>query len=246
MATRKQVLLLDQLENKLSIELKPGMVIIDDISEKERTFTEEMAKNIHLSGKDVYNFNPCIACYATEGHIYITPMFAGLEVTLKSYGFVSMNFQIPVSNTEYVKGLKSRWTCIKETSRTFVRNMLFEQCKAQSKVSKVKPLDAAFLENCLEIPEKGLTVVKKHEMMVYYPFIHSSLFRAPNFKLVGKYYVDGDITVFVNVDGRTYITKGRVNALLDHGFKKKTMFVPMSNDERMFWPFDKRKWDDIS
>ena len=65
MANQKheQFILLNRLENEFSIELKPGMVIVDDISEEERTFTEEMAENIEAQGQDIYCFNPCTICY---------------------------------------------------------------------------------------------------------------------------------------------------------------------------------------
>ena len=246
MANQKheQFILLNRLENEFSIELKPGMVIVDDISEEERTFTEEMAENIEAQGQDIYCFNPCTICYSTEGHIYLSPMSHDFEKSLKHYGFIYKNFSVPISVIEYVKGLKNRWDHIREAVDDFQREALAEKCKAHSKT--VKPLDDEFLKNCLEIPERGLTVEKQHGMMVYYPFIQNSLFREPDFKLIGKYYTSANITVFVNVDGKTYITKGRVSELREHGFRKRQMFVPMSHDEIMFWPFDKSKWKSIS
>lgn len=246
MANQKheQFILLNRLENEFSIKLRPGMVIVDDISEEERTFTEEMAENIKAPGRDIYCFNPCTICYATEGHIYITPMLPCFEKSLKNYGFIYKDFSIPISKIEYVKGYKSRWGHIKEAVKDFQRESLAESCKAHSKT--VKPLDDEFLKNCLEIPERGLTVEKQHGMMVYYPFIQNSLFREPDFKLIGKYYTSANITVFVNVDGKTYITKGRVSKLREHGFRKKQMLVPMSHGESMSFPFDKSKWKSIS
>lgn len=248
MANQKheQFILLDRLEDEFSIKLRPGMVIVDDISEEERTFTEEMAENIKAPGQDIYCFNPCTICYATEGHIYITPMLPCFEKSLKNYGFIYKDFSIPISKIEYVKGYKSRWSHIKEAVKDFQRKSLAESCKAQSEINHITPLDDEFLENCLEIPENGLTVKKQHGMMVYYPFIQDSLFRDPDFKLVGKYYTSDKVTVFVNVDGKTYITKGRVSELRKHGFRKKLMFVPMTNNESMFWPFNNLKWESIS
>lgn len=242
----EQFILLNLLESKFSIELRPGMVIVNNISEEEKTFTEEMAKNIKVSGQDIYCFNPITICYATEGHIYVTPMLPYFEKSLKKYGFIYRDFSIPISPIEYVKGYKSRWDHIKKAVLDFQREALAESCKAQGEINHITPLDDEFLENCLEIPEKGLTVKKQHGMMVYYPFIRDSLFRDPDFKLVGKYYTSNKVTVFVNVDGKTYITKGRVSELRKHGFRKKLMFVPISNGESMFWPFNRLKWESIS
>ncbi len=242
----KQFVSLDWLENEFSIELRPGMVIVDDISEEERTFTEEMAENIKAPGQDIYCFNPCTICYSTKGHIYLSPMSPEFEKSLRHYGFIYKNFSIPISNIEYVKGLKNRWDHIRDAVDDFQKEALAEKCTAQSETNYITPLDDEFLENCLEIPENGLTVKKQHGMMVYYPFIQYSLFREPDFKLIGKYYTSDNITVFVNVDGKTYITKGRVSKLREHGFRKKPMFVPMSHGESMFWPFDGSKWKSIS
>lgn len=236
---------LEELINDYSLELKPGMIFVNTIAEGETYFTKLCAEQLITYYSNYFFSNMLRVSYVVDGKIYITPFVRIAVDTLKENRFTEKYFKIPMELNQYPKGLKSKWESLEAEAEKVKKEELIDDCIEYSNEIGIAPLDPSYMKNCLEINDKGLKVKKDEAYITYYPFIKRDIFTEPNWELIGKYRTLNSITVFIDKEGKTYLTKipGFSEILRHVGYRSKKIFVPMANGEEIIDPIDKEKWD---
>ena len=82
-----------------------------------------------------------------------------------------------------------------------IRNL----CQAQAKKNGVTAITVQELTDakCIEVPEDGIEILAENATR-FYPEVSDT---KANVRFVGHFNVRGQYTIFVNVDGRSYLTK---------------------------------------
>lgn len=238
---------LEKLIKDYSLELKPGMTFVNTIAEGETHFTRLDAEQLITYYSNYFFSNMLRVSYVVNEKIYVTPFVRIAVDTLKENRFTEEYFKIPMELNQYPKGLKSKWESLEAEAEKVKKEELIDDCIEYSNEIGIAPLSPDYMENCLEITDKGLKVKKDEAYITYYPFIKRDIFTEPNWELIGKYNTLNSITVFIDKEGKTYITKkvGFSRVLKCAGYRNKKIFVPMAYGEEIIDSIYKDKWDQL-
>ena len=233
---------------KNSIRVYPGMIVVYPqfgMSEEELFKTEEVPK---FNG--MYNTNNSTVAFCYNNEFYCTPITCKAIRTLKKKGFVKGNLRVPFSNWEYPKKEKRRWDELRDLARKDKEDTFHEECIRYSKKHGIGTLSSEVLSNCMELPARGILVLKKAKnpyKETYYPIVDQVL-DVTTAERLGRYSKNNGVVVFVYQDGKTMLTKGYgiINKLRSAGYQEASLYVPFSNNEEIVNPEIKRRWESIN
>ena len=164
---------------------------------------------------------------------------------LNEAGLKESNFYVPFANGNFPTLLKDHWFELKMEQWTECEQELEEACRKYCKENGIGTIPDSLLSQCLQIPDEGMEMKNLYGLTWTFPLIQSGLFdcTCPNY--LGKYNTKNGVCVFVNSDGKTYITRNWhvLSALVKAGYaKSKNFFVPLSSGEIPTDPKLLSKW----
>ncbi len=114
-----------------------------------------------------------------------------------------------------------------------IRENFEKSCESYSQKRGIRGLSKKLLERCMEIPKEGITIkYGKRFKEVYKALIISESIDAPMLNYLGGYSINNGYCLFVNADGRTFLTKDPevIKALENGNYIKRDWFVPLSEE----------------
>jgi len=124
----------------------------------------------------------------------------------------------------------------------------FEQeCIEYCKKLFIFEIEPKFLKKAIQIPNDGIQVKYLYFEDIRYPIISGTKLDAWAKDNLGTYNYKNDCVVFVNTDGKTYITRGYkiIEKLKEAGFRQKDTFVPLSEGEKIIDFSLAKRWEKL-
>lgn len=240
----KHSLTLAELKRDYAIKLEDGMIIIN----QETSFENEVnIENLIKKYDYCYSQNEKYVCFIDEKEVFITFKNQYVIDFLEDHKFKAENFIMPLSEDNVLKYQKVRMNKVKERLNDVLEQQFSNYCIKYCEENGIFSLAKEQIENCFEIPEKGITVKRKMGIIQYMPFLQPKNFDKKQFEMLGKYNAHNGRVSFVYRDGKTYIAKGYaiIYELEKAGYQRANMLVPISNGEEIINPELRALWEKI-
>lgn len=167
--------------------------------------------------------------FIIEREMFVAHYTKKLMRLLDEAGFSKAGFQVPFSNWDYPIDFKHEWDKLYEQS-LIQRDLEYkEDCEKYCLEHGIGKLSDELLENCFKVPKAGVR---------YRHLGNSSYFRPDRFNiqdLLGRFCTNNGTIVFYHADGEEFITRKWevIPALLNAGYIKSDLYVPLSNGEEI-------------
>ena len=215
-----------------------GMKIVSLVSHSVRALDVE-AISRRYKKTNVFNYQPEVISVIFDGKYYLLPTTQNNIDTLLSFGIIhSTDFDLNLKENDYPEDKENmkKWMELLTRGAEARKDEFMQACKKRAIKNGIKPVPNKELANCLEIPEVGLRVkiVDNHfydEETTYQPIVK---YLAPDsITHVGTYSTYNGKVIFVNYDGKTYLSKGThiVNVLNSLNYAVHPYYVPFSNTD---------------
>ena len=195
-----------------------------------------------------YGWNNGKVSFVTEdGSYYVTPFCIEVAEALKKLGFTEGDLYVPFSNGDIPKdtALATRWeTLCKEARRLFDERQKRERIERYEKIAqekRLKTLPEAVYQISLLIPQEGLETSWFGEKSITKPVYD---WQIPD--CMGTYCQNNGKISFVDANGKMYVTpfcQEVAKMLNEAGYKRDTLFVPLSNGEDIIDPTTAARWE---
>ena len=196
-----------------------------------------------------YACNNGVTCYCIDGAIYVTPSTRKVEEALA--GFSHKLFYVPFSNGDLPSREfeRTKWEYLIRMRKAEMMSDFRIECINYSNTLGIGSLNEDILEEkCIELPETGVHVKHVYFETDYFPFFAGAYFDIVHPRsMLGTFYANNGIIVFITNDGRTMVTPcySMLPMLKAAGFRERAMFVPLSNGEVIQEPRLWAKWKSI-
>lgn len=171
--------------------------------------------------------------YLTNKEAYCVPWTRELIAQLNELGYQRRDFYVPFDSGDIPldKDDAREWRLLVAEALASYRDDFTEDCIRWSKRHGIGRLSSRLLENCLEVPERGLFVRNSWYDEKVSPMLNQYEPDPMASAYLGRYAINKGIVVFVYRDGRTFVGKGYglVRKLDRAGYQETGMFVPFSN-----------------
>ena len=212
---------------------------------------EELIDIAHIRSKfnDAYNVNNSTICYIVNHNVYVTPYTNAAIATLEKAGLTRQLFYVPLSNWDYPKDedLRTKWFHLRELAReSFLRDYEMN-CRKWCDEFGIKELSKATMARCMRIPQEGIPIKTPYYESFCYPACNEFCTNRIVFDRLGRYCMNNGIVLFVYRDGHSYLAKGCkiIDELIDAGYVKSDLFVPLSNGEQISDSELASQWEQI-
>lgn len=194
--------------------------------------------NLAINFDKCYTINNSIIGYCIDKKLFVSPFTNQIFSILKDLNFKDKKFKVPFSEGELPENEydKKIWSnLLKEAQLT---NLIYfeKECQGFCLNNDIQKVPITIIRNSIHIPAIGIKVTHPQFEATYYPLISNTILDFSNIQLLGTFNNKNDIVIFVDTNGRTYLTKGCeiVENLLSLGFtKRKDFIVPLSNGEEL-------------
>lgn len=214
--------------------------------EKKGIFDPSYAKKLSL--QHCYATNNGVIAYIDEGAVYVLPYSRIAMRELQENGFSEKGFYVPFSNWDYPVEKKNEWEKLKEEAKVLAKQDFKKDCITLAESKGVQELNSEFWEKCMKIPYSGLEVKHPYYENVIYPAIQGYVLDCVSSQKIGTYCINNGTCVFVNTQGDTYVTRDLqvIDKLIESGYKRNDLYVPLSNGETIVNRHFAEKWRRIS
>lgn len=230
------VLSMDLLKEK-AVKLYSGMIIVF------RPFGNAEMPPLNLSDivpkfNGCYALNSSIICFIDNNEVFVIPYMRAVMNCLCSAGFKKQEFRFPLDSfLYYPKEDEDKWYSLCTEAYQSYQDDFSDDCAFYCDNHNIGVISKETLENCLEIPLRGISVKDHYVEATYYEIIKHSLLGPTEFtddtaEKIGKFNSINGVVVFTYRDGKTYVTKGNaiLSELTNAGYTKSDRFcVPLSN-----------------
>lgn len=233
---------LKELENN-SISVTSGMEVVYPQLQQEESIDCSWAPKFN----GCYAVNSSTVAFVNNGELFITPYTRKVIRSLQSEGFREEYFYVPFSNGDYPKWKKTKWDNLRELANEANTEDFVNECINYCDNHGIGAISQQYLDNCFIMPKTGVRVKRYEYENIYYPIINDDCLSCVAIEKLGTYCTNNGVVIFVYRDGKTYVTKGYkiISELEDAGYKKKGLFVPFSNWERIEDSYLAARWEQI-
>lgn len=204
---------------------------------------------IKMKFDDAYSINNSTICFVTNHDVYVTPFTKDAIATLEKAGLTEKVFYVPLSNWEYPKdeGLRTKWFHLRELARQSFLREYEADCGKWCDELGIKELSKETMDSCMMIPRDGIPMKTPYYETFCYPACNEYCADDIVFDRLGRYCENNGIVLFVYRDGHTYLAKGYsiIGELINAGYIKSNMFVPLSNGEHITDSELASRWEQI-
>lgn len=204
-----------------------------------------------FGGANVYNYTGEVIGVLFEGEYYALPETRKNFKKLQDFNIQKADFALVFSENEYPQDpiVKGEWLAKLVRGAEERKEEFVEECQAWAQERNILTIPKKELENCLMIPEKGITVKVVDEEYdseeTYKPLVSNLTPRSIEY--VGSYSDYNGRVIFVNTDGKTYMAKGNhmVNLMKKLNFRHYGIFIPFEDNEVIINRDLRHLWEDI-
>ena len=227
---------------KNSIEITEKMEVFN----LEEQTTETLSSNLINHREKEFSIKRNEMAFTVDGSLYVTPYSRAAKKLLEKEGFEEKSFYVPFSDGTIPKKDALFWSHLcQKVAKQKNGNLLYE-CKETAKRKGIKKIPKKFLNESLIIPAEGVGVSRCGVYSKYHPMINTQkeILNTEESNCIGTYSYSNRVTIFVYVDGNTYVTKNQeiVNKLQKSGFKETKMFVPFASGEKILDSYFAERW----
>ncbi len=227
---------------KNSIKITEKMKIFN----VEKQTTETVPSELIHQRDEEFSIKGNEIAFTVDGNLYVTPYSRTAKKLLEKKGFREENFYVPFSDGTIPKKETLFWSHLcQKVAKQKKGNLLYE-CKETAERKELEKIPKKFLNESLIIPAEGIGVSKCGVYAKYYPLINTQkeVLNTDESNWIGTYSHSNRVTIFVYVDGNTYVTKNQeiVNKLEKAGFKETKMFVPFASGETILDSYFAERW----
>mgnify|MGYP004552607841 FL=1 len=227
---------------KNSIKITEKMKIFN----VEKQTTETVPSELIHQRDEEFSIKGNEIAFTVDGNLYVTPYSRTAKKLLEKKGFREENFYVPFSDGTIPKKETLFWSHLcQKVAKQKKGNLLYE-CKETAERKELEKIPKKFLNESLIIPAEGIGVSKCGVYAKYYPLINTQkeVLNTDESNCIGTYSRSNRVTIFVYVDGNTYVTKNQeiVNKLEKAGFKETKMFVPFAAGETILDSYFAERW----
>ncbi len=184
-----------------------------------------------------YCTNNGMVSFVSNGKFYVIPYMRKVINVLSQNGFTEKSINVPFSNMDYPMDDKLLYYLEYLKAAAYEQSIqdFKEDCENFADSHGFKTIDKSLLEQCFEIPGRGIRVKLHNSIGVYLPIIQHQVFGAQAERNIGRYATNNGITVFVYFNGKTYVTSNPkvLSALTEAGYTPGVLPVPFSNFEKV-------------
>lgn len=227
---------------KNSIKITEKMKIFN----VEKQTTETVPSELIHQRDEEFSIKGNEIAFTVDGNLYVTPYSRTAKKLLEKKGFREENFYVPFSDGTIPKKETLFWSHLcQKVAKQKKGNLLYE-CEETAERKELEEIPKKFLNKSLIIPAEGIGVSKCGVYAKYYPLINTQkeVLNTDESNWIGTYSHSNRVTIFVYVDGNTYVTKNQeiVNKLEKAGFKETKMFVPFASGETILDSYFAERW----
>ena len=200
---------------------------------------------------DVYNCYGEIIGVVYKGEYFSLPETRNNINILQSFNINKAHFILELDDNKYPLDpiIRKDWMAILVRGSEERKEEFIEDCQKWAQTNSILTIPKKELENCLMIPEKGIRVKvvddEYDEEELYTPIV--SYLTPRSIEYVGAYSEYNGRVIFVNTDGKTYMSKGdhMVNLLKKLNFRPYAFFIPFRDNEVIINKDLRLLWEDI-
>lgn len=227
-----------------------GMKVFS-IGEREVIEVDAVNLSKRFDGANVYNCYGEIIGVLYQNEYYALPETRKNINALQTFNINKADFVIILDEDSYPLDpiVRKEWLAILVKGAEERKEEFIEDCQRWAQANSILTIPKKELENCLMIPEKGIRVRvvddEYDEEEEYDPLV--DYLNPRSIEYVGAYSEFHGRVIFVNTDGKTYMSKGNhmVNLLKKLNFKVYAIFLPFKDNEVIINKDLRHLWEDI-
>lgn len=191
-----------------------------------------------------FDMNNGTVAFVDNGALYVIPSMGNLISVLNEAGFEKSGMYVPFSNGNFPVQYKDKWKHLLYEQDQSRKDEFEEDCKRYCKENGISEISEDLLKQCLQVPETGMETSHFYGDSWTYPILRTTFFDCTCSEYIGKYDTNNGKCVFVNVNGKTFVTPNiqLTDALQKAGFTRGSLFVPLSNGEVLKDPSLRARW----
>ena len=200
---------------------------------------------------NVYNCYGEIIGVVYQGEYFSLPETRKNISTLQSFNINKAHFILELDDDKYPLDpvIRKEWMEILVRGSKERKVEFADDCRRWAESNYILPIPKEELTKCLLIPERGIRVKvvddEYDQEELYNPIV--SYLTPRSIEYVGAYSEYNGRVIFVNTDGKTYMSKGNhmVNLLKKLHFRSYAFFIPFRDNEVIINRDLRLLWDGI-